>query len=41
VDLTRPRREPDATVLSLAERYGLGGALRRLAAALKSGRAGI
>ena len=40
VDLTRPRREPDATVVSLAERYGLGGALRRLLAALKSGRAG-
>ena len=40
VDLTRPRREPDAIVFSLAERYGLGGALRRLVAALKSGRAG-
>ena len=40
VDLTRPRREPDATVVSLAERYGLAGALRRLVAALKSGRAG-
>jgi 5'-3' exonuclease len=39
VDLTRPRREPDPTVLSLAERYGLGGALRRLVAALTSGRA--
>jgi 5'-3' exonuclease len=34
VDLTRPRREPDATVVSLAERYGLGGAVRRLVAAL-------
>jgi 5'-3' exonuclease len=34
VDLTRPRREPDATVVELAERYGLGGALRRLVAAL-------
>ena len=41
VDLTRPRREPDAAVVSLAERYGLGGALRRLATALKSGQAGI
>ena len=40
VDLTRPRREPDATVFPLAERYGLAGALRRLVAALKSGRAG-
>jgi 5'-3' exonuclease len=40
VDLTRPRREPDAAVVSLAERYGLGGAVRRLATALKSGRAG-
>ncbi len=40
VDLTRPRREPGATVFSLAERYGLGGALRRLVAALKSSRAG-
>ena len=40
VDLTRPRREPDATVFSLAERYGLAGALRRLVAALRSGRAG-
>lgn len=39
VDLTRPRREPDATVFSLAERYGLAGALRRLVAALRSGRA--
>ena len=34
VDLTRPRREPDATVVKLAERYGLGGAVRRLVAAL-------
>jgi 5'-3' exonuclease len=41
VDLTRPRRAPDAAVLSLAERYGLGGALRRLATALKSVQAGI
>jgi len=40
VDLTRPRREPDATVVSLAERYGLAGALRRLVAALTSGRPG-
>lgn len=36
VDLTRPRREPDATVVSLAERHALGGALRRLGAALTS-----
>jgi 5'-3' exonuclease len=34
VDLTRPRQEPDASVYSLAERYGLTGALRRLVAAL-------
>lgn len=40
VDLTRPRREPDASVFSLAERYGLAGALRRLVAALTSGRPG-
>ncbi|MGH2529479.1 MAG: 5'-3' exonuclease [Actinomycetota bacterium] len=40
VDLTRPRREPDASVFSLAERYSLAGALRRLVAALRSGRAG-
>jgi 5'-3' exonuclease len=40
IDLTRPRGEPDATVYPLAERYGLAGAVRRLAAALKSGRAG-
>jgi 5'-3' exonuclease len=40
VDLARPRREPDPTVLSLAERYGLDGALRRLVAALTSGRTG-
>ena len=40
VDLTRPRRQPDAAVFSLAERYGLAGALRRLVAALTSGRPG-
>jgi len=40
VDLTRPRREPDESVFSLAERHGLAGALRRLAAALTSGRPG-
>jgi 5'-3' exonuclease len=40
VDLTRPRRPPDATVLSLAERHALGGPVRRLVAALTSGRAG-
>jgi 5'-3' exonuclease len=39
-DLTRPRREPDPTVLALAERNGLGGALRRLVGALTSGRTG-
>jgi 5'-3' exonuclease len=36
VDLTRPRGEPDAAVYETAERSGLGGALRRLVAALKS-----
>ena len=36
VDLTRPRAEPDPTVVSLAERYALGGALRRLVNALTS-----
>jgi 5'-3' exonuclease len=35
VDLTRPRGEPDAAVSSLAERYALGGALRRLGSALR------
>lgn len=40
VDLTRPRREPGATVVSLAERYALGGPVRRLVAALTSGRTG-
>jgi 5'-3' exonuclease len=35
VDLTRPRREPDATVVSLAEQHALAGALRRLVAALR------
>jgi 5'-3' exonuclease len=40
VDLARPRREPDATVVSLAEQHALAGALRRLVAALRSGRAG-
>jgi 5'-3' exonuclease len=38
VDLTRPRQEPDAGVYSLAERAGLGNAVRRLVAALKSQR---
>jgi 5'-3' exonuclease len=36
VDLTRPRVVPDPTVVSLAERYALGGALRRLMNALTS-----
>ncbi len=40
VDLTRPRREPDATVVALAERHALAGPVRRLVAALTSGRAG-
>lgn len=35
VDLTRPRGEPDAAVSSLAERYALGGAFRRLGSALR------
>jgi 5'-3' exonuclease len=38
VDLTRPRRDPDATIVSLAEQHALGGALRRLVSALTSGR---
>ena len=38
VDLTRPRREPDTTVVSQAEQHALGGALRRLVSALTSGR---
>jgi len=38
VDLARPRRRPDAVVVSLAERYALGGPVRRLVAALTSGR---
>ena len=33
-DLTRPREEPDASVYELADEHGLGGALRRLGAAL-------
>ncbi|MGH2580541.1 MAG: hypothetical protein ACRDGP_06805, partial [Actinomycetota bacterium] len=40
VDLARPRREPDATVVALAERHAVGGPVRRLVAALTSGRAG-
>lgn len=35
VDLTRPRRVPDSEALSVADSYGLGGAVRRLAAALE------
>lgn len=38
VDLTRPREEPDPSVVALAERYGLAGAVRRLTAALTSKR---
>jgi 5'-3' exonuclease len=34
VDLTRPRKEPDASLQPVAEKWGLGGALRRLSAAL-------
>ena len=34
VDLTRPRSEPDGAVLAVAERYGLRGAISRLARAL-------
>jgi 5'-3' exonuclease len=36
VDLTRPREDPDPAVYSLAEQWSLGGAIRRLVAALKS-----
>jgi 5'-3' exonuclease len=36
VDLSRPRRRPGKVVFTLAERHGLGGALRRLSAALTS-----
>jgi 5'-3' exonuclease len=36
VDLERPRQEPNAAVYSLAERWGLDNAVRRLAAALTS-----
>jgi 5'-3' exonuclease len=38
VDLARPRRQPDAIVVSIAERYALGGPVRRLTAGLTSGR---
>ena len=34
VDLIRPREEPDASLYEVAEQSGLGGALRRLVAAL-------
>lgn len=33
-DLTRPREEPDAALYEMADRYALGGALRRLTSAL-------
>jgi 5'-3' exonuclease len=36
VDLTRPREDPDPAVYPLAEQWRLGGAVRRLVAALKS-----
>jgi 5'-3' exonuclease len=36
VDLTRPRKDPDPAVYPLAEQWSLGGAVRRLVAALKS-----
>ena len=36
VDLTRPRENPDPAVYPLAEQWSLGGAVRRLVAALKS-----
>jgi 5'-3' exonuclease len=36
VDLSRPRHEPDASLYSLADESGLGGALRRLVKALTS-----
>jgi 5'-3' exonuclease len=36
VDLERPRQEPNAAVYSLAERWALDNAVRRLVAALKS-----
>jgi 5'-3' exonuclease len=35
VDVTRPRGEPDQTVYEFADGFGLGGAVRRLVAALK------
>ncbi|MGH2754873.1 MAG: 5'-3' exonuclease [Actinomycetota bacterium] len=38
LDLTRPRREPDPSVYALADRSGLGGAVRRLVAALTAPR---
>jgi 5'-3' exonuclease len=36
VDLSRPRRKPDDSVYEIADGSGLGGALRRLVAALTS-----
>ena len=36
VDLARPRQEPDTSLHKVAERSGLGGALKRLVAALTS-----
>lgn len=36
VDLTRPRTEPDDATYALADKYALGGQVRRLAAALAS-----
>ena len=40
VNLARPRREPAADVISLAEQHALGGQVRRLVAALSSAPAG-
>ncbi|MDQ3964755.1 MAG: 5'-3' exonuclease [Actinomycetota bacterium] len=37
VDLTRPRSDPEPYLFELADEAGLGGALRRLVAALKGG----
>ena len=34
VDLTRPRDEPDPSILDLAEKNGVGGPVRRLTAAI-------
>jgi hypothetical protein len=36
VDLSRPRKVPDESVFELADRHGLGNAVRRLATAIES-----